>query len=115
MPAFAEEVFGPVISIVPFSSDAEAIEIANDTDHGLTAAIYTRNTGRAQTIARQLNVNKIHINDVTASATAWAPLSGRGASGNGAAFGGSSDLDAYPQWQWVTMSNEPDVPESFPL
>ncbi len=115
MPAFAEEVFGPVISIVSFSSDAEAIEIANDTDYGLTAAIYTRNIGRAQTIAKQLNVNKIHINDVTALATAWAPLSGRGASGNGAAFGGSSDLDAYTQWQWVTMSNEPDVPESFPL
>jgi len=115
MPAFAEEVFGPVISIVPFSSDAEAVEIANDTEYGLTAAIFSRNTSRAQTIAKRLNVNKIHINDVTALATAWAPLSGRGASGNAAAFGGTSDLEAYTQWQWVTVSNEADVPGAFAL
>jgi hypothetical protein len=115
MPSFAEEVFGPVISIVPFSSDAEAVEIANDTEFGLTAAIFSRNIARAQSIAKQLNVNKIHINDVTALATAWAPLSGRGASGNAAAFGGTSDLEACTQWQWVTVSNEADVPGAFAL
>lgn len=103
-PIFQEETFAPVVAISSFSSDEEAVEMANATEYGLTSAIFSPDIQRAEAIADQLEVGSVHINDLTSLAVAWAPLVGVGASGNGAAFGGTSDLDAYTRWQWITRS-----------
>jgi benzaldehyde dehydrogenase (NAD) len=103
-PLFVEETFAPVVSITTFKTDEEAIALANASEYGLTCSIMTADTGRAMAIANGVHSGNVHINDITALAVAWAPLGGVGASGNGTAFGGSADLDAYTAWQWVTQS-----------
>jgi aldehyde dehydrogenase (NAD+) len=57
-----EEIFGPVVSVLPFESEEEAVEIANSTDFGLSASIWTRDLGRAHRVARQLDVSVVAVN-----------------------------------------------------
>jgi benzaldehyde dehydrogenase (NAD) len=104
-PIFQEETFAPVIAISSFKTDEEAIQMANSTEYGLTSAIYSRDVHRAAAIGEKLRVGSVHINEPTTLAVAWAPLCGVGASGNGAAFGGNSDLDAYTRWKWFTQNS----------
>jgi benzaldehyde dehydrogenase (NAD) len=80
------------------------VALANGSDYGLTASIQSADTARATAVANRLKSGSVHINDLTALATAWAPLPGWGASGNGTAFGGASDFDAYTQCQWTTVT-----------
>ncbi|TPQ21231.1 aldehyde dehydrogenase family protein [Streptomyces sporangiiformans] len=104
MPAFTEEIFGPVAPIVPFRTDAEAVEIANDTEYGLTAAVHSRSVPRATAVAEQLRTGMVHLNDVSAKDAANAPFGGMGASGNGSRIGGTANLEQFTQWRWMTMS-----------
>lgn len=102
-PAFTEEIFGPVAPVVPFHSEAEAIELANDTAYGLTAAVHSHSVPRATAVAEQLRTGMAHINDVTAKDAANAPFGGMGISGNGSRIGGTADLELFTQWRWMTM------------
>jgi len=76
-----EEIFGPVLAILPYDSEAEAIEIANDTEFGLAAFVQSENLEHARTVARQLRAGQVNINypdwDV------YAPFGGYKQSGNG--------------------------------
>lgn len=103
-PLFQEETFAPVVAITSFQDDDEAVELANAAEYGLTAGVYSRDAGRVALIADRLHTGAVHINGLTSLAVAWAPLGGVGASGNGAAFGSSSDFEAYTRWKWVTQS-----------
>jgi aldehyde dehydrogenase (NAD+) len=76
-----EEIFGPVISIIPFSNEEEAIKISNDTAYGLTNYIQTKDTKRAQRIARQLRSGMVEINGV--GFADGSPFGGYKQSGNG--------------------------------
>lgn len=105
MPAFREEIFGPVVSITSFASDAEAIALANDSEYGLSAGVHTRDVGRGMAIADQLNVGLVHVNDQTVNDDGTMPMGGRGASGNGSRHGGPANWDEFTQWQWVTVRN----------
>ena len=109
MRAFAEEMFGPVASIVSFRSDEEAVELANMHEGGLAAAVISRSVGRAMAIADQLNVGMVHINDQTVNDHANNPFGGPGVAGAGSAVGGSADLDEYTRWQWVTVKDKPPI------
>ncbi|MEU1005237.1 aldehyde dehydrogenase family protein [Streptomyces tibetensis] len=102
MPAFHEEIFGPVAPVVPFRSEDEAVEIANDTAYGLTAAVHSRSVPRASTLAQRLRTGMIHINDVSAKDAANAPFGGMGISGNTSRIGGTASLEAFTQWRWMT-------------
>ncbi|MFF6879863.1 MULTISPECIES: aldehyde dehydrogenase family protein [unclassified Streptomyces] len=102
MPAYTEEIFGPVAPVVPFRSDAEAVEIANDTPYGLAAAVHSGSVPRARAVAEQLRTGMVHINDVSAKDAANAPFGGMGVSGNGARIGGTASLEQFTQWRWMT-------------
>ena len=76
-----EEIFGPVVSIIPFSTEEEAIKISNDTDYGLTNYIQTKDTNKAQRVARQLRSGMVEINGV--GFADGSPFGGYKQSGNG--------------------------------
>jgi betaine-aldehyde dehydrogenase len=79
-----EEVFGPVLTIERFSSEGEAIEIANDTDHGLAGAVWTNDDARAQRVAGRLRAGTVWINDYNryVPQAEWADSSGRASAAN---------------------------------
>ncbi|WP_434576950.1 benzaldehyde dehydrogenase [Pseudomonas sp. Z5-35] len=106
MRAFEEEVFGPVATVVSFSSDEEAIEMANRSEYGLSAAVISPSVGRAMAIGERLQCGMLHINDQTVADECVNPFGGRGASGNGGSVGGPADWDEYTQWQWVTVKDK---------
>lgn len=106
MPLFREEIFGPVVSITTFSSDEEAISLANDTEYGLSAGILTADIGRGKKIAEQLRVGLVHVNDQTVADDGFMPMGGFGNSGNGSRHGGPANWDEFTQWQWMTIRDE---------
>ncbi|CAI09334.1 putative benzaldehyde dehydrogenase [Aromatoleum aromaticum EbN1] len=112
MPAFREEIFGPVVSVTTFASDDEAVRLANDTEYGLSAGILTRSMTRGKAIAERLRVGLVHINDQTVIDDGFMPMGGRGASGNGSRHGGPANWDEFTQWQWVTYR---DTPPEYPF
>ena len=107
MRCFDEEIFGPVVNIVTFSNDEEAIALANNTEYGLAGAVISPNIGRAKKIGDQLKVGLLHINDQTVNDECVNPFGGCGISGNGSNVCGPSDWDTYTHWQWVTIKDEP--------
>ena len=111
MPVFREEIFGPVVSITRFATDAQAVALANDTEYGLSAGVHTRDLARGIAIAEQLNVGLVHVNDQTVNDDGTMPMGGRGASGNGSRHGGPANWDEFTQWQWTTLrSTAPRYP-----
>ena len=112
MPAFREEIFGPVVSITRFGTDAEAVALANDTEYGLSAGIYTGDVGRGMALGEQLHVGLVHVNDQTVNDDGTMPMGGRGASGNGSRHGGPANWEEFSQWQWTTVRN---TPPPYPL
>ena len=106
MPAFREEIFGPVAPVIVVRDDDEAVRVANDTEYGLVAAIQTGSLGRGREIADRLTTGIVHINDQTLNNDAYAPFGGTGASGNGARFGSQSSWDEFTQWQWITQREQ---------
>ncbi|WP_053213797.1 benzaldehyde dehydrogenase [Pseudomonas sp. Q12-87] len=109
MRAFEDEVFGPVATVVSFATDDEAIELANRTEYGLSAAIISPSVGRAMAIGERLECGMLHINDQTVADECINPFGGRGASGNGGSVGGPADWDEYTQWQWVTVKDKAPI------
>jgi benzaldehyde dehydrogenase (NAD) len=105
MALFRSETFGPVAPITSFKTEAEAIELANDTEYGLVASIFTADQVKAMRVSAQLKTGIVHINDQTVNHEVFAPIGGMGASGNGARSGGLSVMDEFSQWQWVTVNS----------
>jgi succinate-semialdehyde dehydrogenase/glutarate-semialdehyde dehydrogenase len=83
-----EETFGPVLSVAPFTSDQEAIRLANDSEFGLAASIWTRDSKRGEAIAHQINAGTVMVNDViTCFGISEAPHGGVKSSGIGRGHG----------------------------
>lgn len=112
MPAFREEIFGPVAPVIVVHDDDEAVAVANDTDYGLVAAIQTGSRERGRALAERLATGIVHVNDQTLNNDAYAPFGGVGASGNAARFGSQSSWDEFTQWRWLTVR---DQPHPFPF
>jgi aldehyde dehydrogenase (NAD+) len=80
-----EEIFGPVLTIIPYEDDDDAVRIANDTPYGLSGYVTSPDLDRARKIAAQLRTGMVHING--ASLDAMAPFGGYKQSGNGREWG----------------------------
>ncbi len=96
-----EEVFGPVLVVIPFEDEAEAIRIANDTEYGLAAGIWTQNLSRAHRVAAAVEAGQIYINEYGAGGVET-PLGGMKASGYGREKGIEA-LHHYTQLKCVTI------------
>jgi benzaldehyde dehydrogenase (NAD) len=107
-PAFHEEIFGPVAPVMPFDTIEEAIELARDTEYGLSLGIVTRDVMKGLAIADQIPSGGVHINDQTVADEVVNPFGGMKASGAGSRLGGpQANLDAFTEVQWVTVQAEP--------
>jgi len=106
MPAYAEEIFGPVAPVIAFRDDEHAVELANGTDYGLAAAVHSASPERARAVADRLRAGMIHINDQTVNEEPPAPFGGFGVSSNGGHFGGVANLELWTEWQWVTSRDK---------
>ncbi|MEM5583701.1 aldehyde dehydrogenase family protein [Roseibium sp. AS2] len=96
------ETFGPVTAIYPIDSYEEGLEKANDTDYGLSSAIFTRDIDKAFHFARNIGAGMCHINGPTIHDEAHVPFGGNGASGVGRE-GTDSDMEAMTELKWVTV------------
>ncbi|WP_230461291.1 aldehyde dehydrogenase [Sphingobium sp. CAP-1] len=106
MKLFRDESFGPVVGLIHARDEAHAIELANDTDYGLSASIFTRDTARGLKVARQIQSGICHINGPTVHDEAQMPFGGTKASGYGK-FGGRAGIDSFTELRWITMETEP--------
>ena len=112
MPAFHEEIFGPVAPVTVFDSDDEALELVHASDYGLAAAIHSRSRSAAMAIATRLRAGMVHINDQTVNNEFQVPFGGMGASGNGGRFGGPANVEEFTQTQWIS---ELETPIEYPF
>ena len=94
-----EEIFGPVVAVMPFRDEAESISLANDSPYGLSGSIWTRDSGRALRVARAVNTGNLSINSGS-SVHLEAPFGGVKRSGLGRELGLQA-LDAYTEWKTV--------------
>jgi acyl-CoA reductase-like NAD-dependent aldehyde dehydrogenase len=107
MTVFAEETFGPVTSLYPFDTIEEALELANDTEYGLSASIFTRDIDKALRFAQQAEAGMVHINAPTLYDEPHVPFGGIKSSGFGRE-GTEADLDIMPEWKWVPIPSAVD-------
>jgi acyl-CoA reductase-like NAD-dependent aldehyde dehydrogenase len=96
-----EEIFGPVVSVIPFDSFDDAISIANGVKYGLSAAIYTRNVNNAFRAQRDLETGIVYVNAPTIGAETHLPFGGTKNTGNGHREAGLAALDFYSEWKTV--------------
>ena len=112
MRCFDEECFGPVANLIRFRTDDEAVELANNSQGGLAAAVIGRSVSRAMALGHRLRAGMVHINDQTVNDECINPFGGPGIGGNGGSVGGPADIEEYTQWQWITVK---DTPPQFPF
>ena len=106
MRLFREESFGPVVAVVRASDEAEAIRLANDTEYGLAASVFTRDTARGLRVARQIKSGICHVNGPTVHDEPQMPFGGVNGSGYGR-FGGKAGIDAFTELRWITIETQP--------
>jgi benzaldehyde dehydrogenase (NAD) len=111
MRLFRDESFGPVVGITRARDEAHAIELANDTDYGLSAAVFTRDTARGLRVARRIKSGICHVNGPTVHDEAQMPFGGTKASGYGR-FGGKAGIDSFTELRWITIETQPGI---YPL
>jgi len=96
-----EEIFGPVLSVIPVDSLAEAIDVANDVPFGLSSAIYTRDVNSAFQAMRDLYTGIVYVNAPTIGAEIHLPFGGTKGTGNGHREGGTQVLDVFSEWKSI--------------
>src|ERR1700733_2300458 len=96
-----EEIFGPVVSIIPCDDLEDAIEIANGIEYGLSSALYTKDVNKAFSAIRDLYAGITYINAPTIGAEVHLPFGGTKATGNGHREGGIGAIDFYTEWKSV--------------
>jgi len=102
MAIYDQETFGPITTIVRVKGCEEAVRVANDTDYGLSSAVFGRDVTRALEVARQIEAGCVHINGATVQNEAQAPYGGMKQSGYGR-FDGLAVIDEFTEIKWITI------------
>ena len=105
MRIYSEESFGPSVSIIEVDGAEEAIRVANDTEYGLSASIFSRDVERAEQLARRIQSGMCHINDATVHDEPQVPFGGVKNSGWGR-FGGDWAAEEFTELRWITVQEE---------
>jgi acyl-CoA reductase-like NAD-dependent aldehyde dehydrogenase len=103
---FREESFGPQVSITRVKSAEEAVRVANDTEYGLSAALFSRDIAKAIELAKRIESGICHINGPTVHDEAQMPFGGVKASGYGR-FGGKAGINEFTELRWITIQTTP--------
>lgn len=106
MKIYSRESFGPVVTVMRVRGDEEAVRVANDTEYGLSAAVFSRDVSRALRVAGHIRSGICHINGPTVQDEAQMPFGGVGASGYGR-FGGKAAVAEFTELRWLTIQNSP--------
>ena len=111
MRVYSEESFGPIVAIVPVDGVDEAVRVANDTEYGLSSAVFSSDVDVALAVARRLQTGMCHINDATINDEPPMPFGGVKHSGWGR-FGGRAALEEFTELRWITVQ---DTPREYPI
>lgn len=106
MRLYRDESFGPVVTIQRVNGDEEAVRVANDSEFGLSAAIFSRDVSRAMQLARRIESGICHINGPTVHDEAQMPFGGVKSSGYGR-FGSKASIPEFTELRWITVQTEP--------
>lgn len=109
MKIYREESFGPVKSIIRVDGDDEAVSVANDTEYGLSSAVFSQNIQRAMGIAKRIQAGICHINGPTVNDEAQMPFGGTKDSGYGR-FGGTAAIAEFTELRWITIESHQHYP-----
>jgi acyl-CoA reductase-like NAD-dependent aldehyde dehydrogenase len=110
MRIYREESFGPVKPVIRVRGADEAVRVANDTEYGLSAAVFGQDVRRALAVARRIESGICHINGPTVADEPQMPFGGMKASGYGR-FGGRAVIEAFTDLRWVTIEG----PQTYPF
>lgn len=105
MRVYHEETFGPIVCITRVADDREAVRVANDTEYGLSAAVFSRDMARALAVTKQIRSGICHINGATVSDEPQMPFGGTGSSGYGR-FGGKAGIAEFTELRWITVATQ---------
>lgn len=103
-PLLQRELFGPVVMLIPFDGEDEAIEIANDTPFGLSGAVHSGSVERGVRVAQRIDSGMIHVNDGTIADEAIVPFGGEKNSGVGR-LNGESTVEAFTTQKWISIQH----------
>ncbi|MET7639667.1 aldehyde dehydrogenase family protein [Streptomyces sp. NPDC005438] len=101
-PILHQELFGPVVLLLPFDGEEEAIRIANDSPYGLSGAVHSRDLGRGVRVARQIDSGMVHVNDSTVADEPIVAFGGEKRSGLGR-LNGDAMVDAFTTTKWISI------------
>jgi len=106
MSAACFEHFGPIAPVIPFSDVDEAVELANDTEYGLSGSVHAGDVGTGKRIAERLDTGMVHVNDQPINDEAHVPFSGTNASGMGG-YNSEEFLNEVTETKWISLQHEP--------
>lgn len=106
MSLFRDESFGPVVGIARARDAEHAVALANDSEYGLSASVFTRDIPKGLEIARRIRSGICHVNGPTVHDEPQMPFGGVGASGYGR-FGGQAGIDSFTELRWITVETGP--------
>ncbi|CDR13124.1 aldehyde dehydrogenase family protein [Streptomyces iranensis] len=101
-----DEIFGPIVPIISVSDDEEALRVANDTEYGLSSAVFTSDAERGLAFAHRIEAGMTHINDMPVVDLANMPFGGEKNSGLGR-FGGDALIDELTRRHWISVQHQP--------
>jgi acyl-CoA reductase-like NAD-dependent aldehyde dehydrogenase len=106
MRIYSEESFGPVVAVIRANGDDDAVRLANDTEYGLSAAVFSKDAGRGLAVAQRIESGICHVNGPTVQDEAQMPFGGEKASGVGR-FGGKYGVHEFTDLRWITIQQGP--------